>query len=77
MSHAIFNSAIVVKSYKPKSSWPTRFFIHHQSCVKHRSELLKVFLEFLFNDILTDSADEDFRRLVLFIARNCSFRIDL
>jgi hypothetical protein len=77
MSHAIFHGTVVIKSYKPKPPWSTGFLIHHQRRIKHCSELFKVFFELFFYDVLTNSADEDFRRLVLFITGNRSFRINL
>jgi hypothetical protein len=77
MSHAIFHGTVVIKSDKSKSPWSPGFLVDHQRRIKDCSELFKVFLELFFNDILTDPTHEDFGRLVLFITRNRSFRINL
>ena len=77
MSHAVFNSTIVIKRDESKSSWSSSLLVHHQSCIENGSELLKVFLELFLDNILPDSSNEYFRRAILFVTRNCTFWINL
>jgi hypothetical protein len=77
MSHACFDSTVIVKSDESESSWSSGFFVHHEGCIENCSELFKVFLELFFDDILSNSADKDFRGAILFVSRYCAFWIDL
>jgi len=77
MGHAILNGTVIVECYESKSSWSSCFFVHHKCCVKDCPKLFEVVFEFFFNDILSNSANKDLRGTILFVSRNCSFRIDL
>jgi hypothetical protein len=77
MSHACFDSTVIVKSDESESSWSSGFFVHHEGCIEDCSELFKVFLELFFDDVLSDSADKDFRGAVLLVSGDGSFWIDL
>ena len=77
LRHTILHGAVVIKSNESKSSWSSSLLIHHQSSIKNSSELFEILFKFLLDNILSNPADKDLRRFVLFVPGNRSFRINL
>jgi hypothetical protein len=59
LRHTIFDGTVIVEGDESESAWSPRFFIHHQRRIKNSSKLFKIFLEFLFDDILSDPSNKD------------------
>jgi len=75
--HAVLHCTIVIEGDESEASGSSCLLVHHQRSIQDSSELFEKFLEFLLNDILTNTADKDLGSTILFIPWNRAFWINL
>ena len=67
----------VLKRNEPEPFTPSRLMVQHNRRINHLPELGKKLAHALGSDAARQSADEELRRVLVFLSRDGSFRVDL
>ena len=65
------------ESDEAKAPWATGILVHHERSIDDTSKLLEKLLKVALGGLLADSSDENLRSLLLLIARNRTFWVNL